>query len=1695
MILRALVLIGFSMAGLFAVADVRESILSGGVERHLSEDDPRTQWVHDPDLINENHSDILASIDVASSDADIVKLKGLVPPVRFPSGVALIPPSTVRELRTVLEGLASRRNVRLHLVGHADTQPLSPRLAAVYGDNEGLSRERAGEVAEFFQQALSLPAESIAYEWQGDTQPLASNATLAGRQENRRVEVEVWYDKGVADTERVDLVIQNPTRRVKVCRMDDVCKLSYQDGHDKRARVQNMIAPLHYEAAGIEVTPGFVERIRRVFANLADRRNVVVRFIGHTDSQPLDGRAEKIYGDHAGLSKARAWRVALDVQEALSLPTAAIDATGRGSSLPLASNKTAAGQATNRRVEVEFWYDDPLQELPDEPQLCPSEVDDDEVVQVYQPPWGELPRLQVGQGDVVLPADLAPKVTRALDDVADRANVRLRFVGFVGNQALNRRTARIYGDDIGLSAARARRAMLVVAEQMGLAPERLEHEGRGFVHSQDVVNAGFTQEQDSYVKVEVVYDAEAVNDDLEGINVIPLRRELKPENAFALNMMRITVNGEPVDDPGRSSADLQRCTDVALKDTDIQFAFNNLSVERRLSVDAYPLSPAVAADGRELVDPVTFRMHSNYLAFIERAEVRMFEDGDSARAEPLLVLPLTDDGTAVLWKTESASLQPGKLGFVLRTYGEDGAFDETRLKPLELLPTAAAPQAEQVAGAEPADAQLLSELNKPELLSTYGDDQLAMTNIRLSSGTVRVNGTAIPQDRDVWVAGYKVPVDAAGNFTTEQILPEGAHTVEVAVLDQEGNGELFLRDLEFVANDWFYVGMADVTLATADTNGSAELIDSNDDLDDGVSGRLAFYANGKFGDKWRMTTSVDTQEGEVSDWFKDFVDKSPEALLRRVDPDYHYPTFGDDSTVIEHAPTSGKLYLKVARRDTHALWGNYNVHYDQNELARVDRGLYGVNLHHESAATTSFGERRFGFDGFAAEPGTLATRQEFRGTGGSLYFLKHQDLLMGSERLQVELRDAVTGLVTGVVHLQPSMDYEIDYLQGTVLLAEPLMSTVMDEQLVRSGAISGDEAFLVVRYEYTPGFDEIDAVTTGTQAHYWFGDYVKLGATLNANELDDTDGNVQGGQLVLRKSAESWLKLQTGEAEGQNLGTLQSLDGGFGFTDASPLPTDDTASAYRVDVSVGLEDLYAKFDGRATYYQQQADAGYHVPGFISVGETEHSGGTLTLPLGEAVEVNAKSDQIQQMDGLRNERHEMGIEIDLNDRWQLATGVRHELVEDNRAVPLLPDDIGARTDAVIKVGYQSDQRWSMYSYVQDTVSKDDNLENNDRVGVGGSYNWSDDVTFEGEYSTGANGDGGWAGTRFNASERTSLYLNYALEEERTDNVMRTVRGRQGNLVAGAKTRLSDTTSVFAEERYRHSAQFSGQTHATGVNYQPTQAWNLGLSSDMGVLRDHETGTETDRNAMGLRASYKLGDVYFSGAVEYRQDEREQGGLAAEHRETWLYRGNFKWHLSDSNRLLGKAGHATSDSSLGEFFNGGFTEVSVGYGLRPVNHDRFDALVKYTYFYNVPTADQITLRGTAAEYIQKSHVTSVDVNYRLTDRWSVGGKYAHRLGEISLDREDDDREFFDNRAHLYVLRSDVRLWENWEVMLEGRQLEMIDFKETRAGALVTVSRYLGDHLKVGVGYSFTDFSDDLTDLDFDHRGAFLNITGVL
>jgi len=109
--------------------------------------------------------------------------------------------------------------------------------------------------------------------------------------------------------------------------------------------------------------------------------------------------------------------------------------------------------------------------------------------------------------------------------------------------------------------------------------------------------------------------------------------------------------------------------------------------------------------------------------------------------------------------------------------------------------------------------------------------------------------------------------------------------------------------------------MVDLTVSKNSASGPAKLQEGENDLhpyDSSLDGRLAFYVNGNVRQNWRVTASADTREGPVKDLFSNFLGKSPDSLFRRIDPDYYYPSFGDDGVVQEMAPTLGKFYAKQA---------------------------------------------------------------------------------------------------------------------------------------------------------------------------------------------------------------------------------------------------------------------------------------------------------------------------------------------------------------------------------------------------------------------------------------------------------------------------------------------------------------------------------------------------------------------------------------------------------------------------------------------------------------------------------------------------------------------------------------------------------------------------------------------------------------
>src|SRR6202007_2474978 len=126
-----------------------------------------------------------------------------------------------------------------------------------------------------------------------------------------------WYDQPKAREADQEVLVRQQIKQVKVCRVQTLCKLSFKEGAARRARLSNLVPPLHYGAENVEVSPEFIEHINKALGNLQDKSNVVVKFIAYTDDAALNERDARIYGDLIALSKARAHRVALAEQGAL----------------------------------------------------------------------------------------------------------------------------------------------------------------------------------------------------------------------------------------------------------------------------------------------------------------------------------------------------------------------------------------------------------------------------------------------------------------------------------------------------------------------------------------------------------------------------------------------------------------------------------------------------------------------------------------------------------------------------------------------------------------------------------------------------------------------------------------------------------------------------------------------------------------------------------------------------------------------------------------------------------------------------------------------------------------------------------------------------------------------------------------------------------------------------------------------------------------------------------------------------------------------------------------------------------------------------------------------------------------------------------------------------------------------------------
>ena len=113
----------------------------------------------------------------------------MVDKILFPSGEAGITPAGLRILHRVGDVLKTTEGKIIRVEGHTDNVAISDKLKGTFPTNWELSTTRATNVVRFLQDSVGIDPQRLQAVGLSEFHPVATNATVQGRSQNRRIEI------------------------------------------------------------------------------------------------------------------------------------------------------------------------------------------------------------------------------------------------------------------------------------------------------------------------------------------------------------------------------------------------------------------------------------------------------------------------------------------------------------------------------------------------------------------------------------------------------------------------------------------------------------------------------------------------------------------------------------------------------------------------------------------------------------------------------------------------------------------------------------------------------------------------------------------------------------------------------------------------------------------------------------------------------------------------------------------------------------------------------------------------------------------------------------------------------------------------------------------------------------------------------------------------------------------------------------------------------------------------------------------------------------------------------------------------------------------------------------------------------------------------------------------------------------------
>ncbi|WP_252962992.1 hypothetical protein [Psychrobacter sp. PSP] len=918
---------------------------------------------------------------------------------------------------------------------------------------------------------------------------------------------------------------------------------------------------------------------------------------------------------------------------------------------------------------------------------------------------------------------------------------------------------------------------------------------------------------------------------------------------------------------------------------------------------------------------------------------------------------------------------------------------------------------------------------------------IGTTSLTLDTNIGRINLKDSSQDQ----AGTQVTV-SGGELLIPVIAPSAPGKGEL-VIDTGSSKQVIPLQFTAKLRPLIAVGIVEGAISLKDFDGSnitdaqgafeQELheISGNDDYS--ATGRAAMFLKGKVRGDYLLTLAYDS-------------DKKGERLFRDIEPGEYYPVYGDSSAKGFDAQSTSKLYVRLDKGRSFAMYGDLKTQIDNDEgieLGQYNRTLTGLKAQFEDNNTR--------VTAFLAETSTSQRVNETRGLGisGPYPLAENFDaVLENSEIVEVITRDANNpGLIISRETLTRFADYEIDPISRSLYLKSPIASQDLE----------GNPIYIRVTVEVDEGGEDylvggIAAKQQLTNKVAIGGSYINSDDPLNKEELASVNSVIKFNDKLKLIAEYAMNKAENPNFQPSNQINTTELD-----------DNNVEGNALRVEL-----DFDNKKDTRAKAYYNDADEGF-VTGAspLTAGRTE-----------SGVEVihtfNDKKTALK-LEGVRTKDHttdasregvQASIEQRLSENVVGEIGVRYykqDATAASRNTQAATDVVDVTDDTLFNDDIINQSALNSVSdadkdiegtTVRARITSRLPKLNNSLVFA----EYEQDIENSSRNATSIGGEtpiGGLGRLYARHDLINSLSGSYGLDD--TDERQRTVVGFDVNYMKDGK--------VYSEYRMRDAISAREAEAAIGLKNK----WYVQEGLTLNTLLERVESLEGEENntatAAGFGVEYLAKENYkASGRVEKRWGETS---------DTLLGNAGIAYRYTDEITLLAKDTYSRIDYNDGDRT---INRFQLGAAYRDYDSNQLDMLAKLEY--------RLDDNNTGDDTYQKdTTVWSWNGNYHPTRALTLSGRYAGKYTEYEADNITSD-----NTAHAVYGRGLYDISERWDVGLQAGTYwnKQADDLSYMLGAEVGYSPMT--NLWLSLGYNFMGFEDeDIAYDDSTQEGAYFRL----